>query len=104
MTDSVLCGREETTRILKFGKEQNDMMNYNTMLAGLKDLVDNPTPRVPVALCLDVSGSMAGTPIAELNAGVAQYLEEMRRDDLTLCSAETALVLFGNAAGVCCRL
>lgn len=74
------------------------MMNYNTMLAGLKDLVDNPTPRVPVALCLDVSGSMAGTPIAELNAGVAQYLEEMRRDDLTLCSAETALVLFGNAA------
>ena len=30
-------------------------MNYNTMLAGLRDLVDNPTPRVPVALCLDVS-------------------------------------------------
>ena len=37
------------------------MNNYDTMLAGLKDLVDNPTPRVPVALCLDVSGSMTGT-------------------------------------------
>lgn len=73
-------------------------MNYNTMLAGLKDLVDNPTPRVPVALCLDVSGSMFGRPIEELNAGVAQYLEEVRKDDLTLYSAETALVTFGNTA------
>ena len=73
-------------------------MNYNTMLAGLKDLVDNPTPRVPVALCLDVSGSMFGRPMEELNAGVAQYLEEVRKDDLTLCSAETALVTFGDTA------
>lgn len=74
------------------------MMNYNTMLAGLKDLVDNPTPRVPVALCLDVSGSMAGRPMEELNAGVAQFLEEMRQDDMTLYSAETAVVTFGNGA------
>ena len=36
------------------------MMNYNAMLSGLRDLVDNPTPRVPVLLCLDTSGSMMG--------------------------------------------
>ena len=73
-------------------------MNYDMMLAGLKGLVDNPTPRVPVALCLDVSGSMAGAPIRELNAGVAQFLEELRADDLTLYSAEVSVVTFSDGA------
>lgn len=72
------------------------MRNYDMMLAGLNDLVENPTPRVPVALCLDVSGSMAGDPIAELNAGIGQYLTEMREDELTRYSAETALVTFSS--------
>ena len=53
------------------------MMNYNAMLSGLRDLVDNPTPRVPVLLCLDTSGSMMGAPIHELNLGVQQYMAEM---------------------------
>ena len=74
------------------------MQNYNLMLASLRDLVDNPTPRVPVALCLDVSGSMVGEPIAELNAGVQQYLAEMKSDDLTLYSSETAVVTFADQA------
>ena len=74
------------------------MENYNTMLAGLRDLVDNPTPRVPVVLCLDVSGSMQGRPIEELNDGVAGFLQELRGDDLTRYSAETAVVTFGNEA------
>ena len=74
------------------------MNNYDAMLAGLKDLVDNPTPRVPVVLCLDVSGSMAGSPIRELNAGVEQYLQEMAEDDLTRYSVETALVSFSTGA------
>ena len=73
-------------------------MNVNMMLASLKDLVDNPTPRVPVALCLDVSSSMAGQPMDELNAGVQQFLEELRKDDMTRYSAETALVTFGDTA------
>ena len=51
------------------------MMNYNAMLSGLRDLVDNPTPRVPVLLCLDTSGSMMGVPIHELNLGVQQYMQ-----------------------------
>lgn len=73
-------------------------MNYNTMLTNLKDLVDNPTPRIPVALCLDVSGSMFGKPMEELNTGVTRYLEEVRKDELALSSAETALVTFGDTA------
>ena len=67
-------------------------MNYNAMLSGLRDLVDNPTPRVPVLLCLDTSGSMMGAPIHELNLGVQQYMAEMKSDDLTRCSAETTVL------------
>lgn len=74
------------------------MRSYSTMLAGLRDLVNNPTPRVPVLLCLDTSGSMSGEPIAELNAAVRQFLDELRSDDLTLYSAETAVVTFDSAA------
>lgn len=68
------------------------------MLSGLRDLVDNPTPRVPVLLCLDTSGSMVGDPIRELNLGVQQFLTEMKGDDLTRCSAETAVVAFNDSA------
>ena len=74
------------------------MMNYNAMLCGLRDLVDNPTPRVPVLLCLDTSGSMVGDPIRELNLGVRKYLEEMKGNDLTRCSVETAVVSFDDSA------
>lgn len=73
-------------------------MDYNTMLAGLRELVDNPTPRVPVGLCLDVSSSMYGQPIEELNAGLRQFLDELRKDELTCTSAETAVVTFGSSA------
>ena len=34
------------------------------------DLVENPTPRVPVTLCLDTSGSMMGEKVRELVNGV----------------------------------
>lgn len=74
------------------------MTQYNTMLAGLQDLVDNPTPRVPVALCLDVSSSMSGAPIRELNAGANQFLQEMRDDELTRYSAEITVVTFSDRA------
>lgn len=72
------------------------MTNYDTMLSGLRDLVDNPTPRVPVLLCLDTSGSMEGEAIQELNHGVRQYLAEMKSDELTRYSAETAVVTFDS--------
>ena len=73
-------------------------MDYNTMLTRLRELVDNPTPRVPVVMCLDISGSMQGKPIQELNAGLRQYLDELQQDALTRTGAETAVVTFGTQA------
>lgn len=70
-------------------------MNEN--LLELEDLVDNPTPRVPVSLCLDCSGSMSGAPIAELNEGVKTFYEALNADEIARYSAEISIVTFGPA-------
>ena len=68
---------------------------YSNELIELDDLVDNPTPRVPVSLCLDCSGSMLGNPIAELNRGVETFYREIGQDETARYSAEINIVTFG---------
>ena len=93
-------------------------------LLRIEDLVNNPTPRVPVCLCLDISGSMGavegdceetgetvfedgetwnivtgGTSrISEREAGVEAFYEEIRADEMTVYSAEICIVTFGDKA------
>lgn len=62
------------------------------------DLIENPSPRCPVALVLDTSGSMSGEPIAELNAGAQLLVEELKRDDLARWSVELAVYTAGGSA------
>lgn len=72
-------------------------MNEN-LLVRLEDLVNNPTARVPVCLCLDTSGSMGGQPIDELNEGVRLFYDAIREDETALYSAEVSIVTFGGNA------
>lgn len=72
-------------------------MNEN-LLVRLEDLVNNPTARVPVCLCLDTSGSMSGQPIDELNEGVRLFYDAIREDETALYSAEVSIVTFGGNA------
>jgi len=60
------------------------------------DLVENPTARVPVCLCLDVSSSMDGAPIDELNEGVKIFFDAIKDDEIAMFSAEIAIVTFGS--------
>jgi uncharacterized protein YegL len=57
--------------------------------------VDNPEPRCPCVLVLDVSGSMSGRPIAELNTGLKQLQKELSGDALASKRVEIAVVTFG---------
>ena len=66
------------------------------LLIRLEDLVTNPTPRVPICLCLDTSGSMEGEPIEELNEGVRLFYEAIREDETAMYSAEISIVTFGD--------
>ena len=68
------------------------------LLVRLEDLVNNPTARVPVCLCLDTSGSMEGKPIEELNEGVRLFYEAIKEDETALYSAEISVVTFGGNA------
>lgn len=61
-----------------------------------EDLINNPTPRCACILLLDVSGSMAGEPIQELNEGVTQLIEEIKSDDFAKSSVELGIITFGG--------
>jgi uncharacterized protein YegL len=62
---------------------------------GTTEFADNPEPRCPCLLLLDVSGSMAGHPIAELNAGLVTLRDELANDSLATKRVEVAIVTFG---------
>jgi uncharacterized protein YegL len=60
------------------------------------ELASNPEPRCPCVLLLDVSGSMAGAPIAALNAGLQTFQHELQGDSLAAQRVEVAIVTFGG--------
>ncbi len=92
---------------------------------GIDELLDNPTPRVPVCLCLDTSGSMGtvesgsyedtgrtvfedgkewrvvtggSSRIDELQKGVELFLAAIREDEVAMYAAEIAIVTFNDRA------
>lgn len=62
---------------------------------GTENFADNPEPRCPCVLLLDVSGSMSGQPIIELNAGLVSFKDELVADTLASKRVEVAIVGFG---------
>lgn len=64
-----------------------------------KDLLDNPTTRVPVVLCLDVSASMTiDGRIEQLNKGVQEFFRSVSEDKIAKWAAEICIVIFNNEA------
>lgn len=62
---------------------------------GTNDFALNPEPRCPCLLLLDVSGSMTGEPITELNAGLKDFRSELVADELASKRVEVACITFG---------
>lgn len=62
---------------------------------GTDSFADNPEPRCPCVLLLDISGSMAGLKIQQLNEGINVYKEELLTDSLASKRVETAVITFG---------
>ena len=59
-------------------------------------LAENPEDRCPCVLLLDVSDSMSGEPIAEINAGVQAFRNDLVTDTLAAQRVEVAVVTFGG--------
>lgn len=79
-------------------------MTTTNIIRRQQDLIENPSARIPVCLCLDVSASMSGEPIDELNKGVKLFYDAIREDELACYAAEIAVVTFGENGGeAACR-
>ncbi len=60
------------------------------------EFAENPEPRCPVALIVDISGSMYGQRIQAVNHALHQFRVELSRDTPAMLRAEIALVPFNH--------
>ncbi len=56
---------------------------------------ENPEPRCPCILLLDVSGSMKGLPVNELNQGIRVFKDELMADEMAAKRVEVSIITFG---------
>lgn len=52
---------------------------------------------IPAVLLVDTSGSMSGTPIAELNQGLVEFGQALQDDSLALGRAEVCIISFNSS-------
>ena len=71
-------------------------MSESLNFEGAIEFAENPEPRCPCVLLLDVSGSMQGTPINALNEGLKTFKEELNRNSLASKRVEVAIVTFSG--------
>ena len=69
---------------------------------GTDSFAENPEPRVPCILILDVSSSMAGSPIDQLNDGLLAYKDELSADSLASKRVEVSVITFGSEVSTVC--
>jgi uncharacterized protein YegL len=69
--------------------------NFEQRPFGDAEFAENPENRCAVLLLVDNSGSMQGRPIAELNAGLQVFRDELFADSLAAKRVEVAIVTFG---------
>lgn len=62
---------------------------------GEDSFADNPEPRCPCLLLLDVSGSMQGRPLDQLNQGLITFKQELMADVLAAKRVEVSIISFG---------
>jgi len=71
------------------------MDEFNQQPFSDAEFAENPEQRCPVILLLDTSYSMSGTPILELNEGLATLRQELMNDPMAAKRVELAIVTFG---------
>lgn len=64
--------------------------------ASSNEMTDNPLRRCACMLVLDVSGSMAGGPVALLNALVRQLVVDLQQDEMVSHFIDIGIVTFGE--------
>jgi len=68
---------------------------YEQLPFGSVEFAENPEPRCPCILLLDVSRSMTGRPIEQLNEGLRVFRRQLAEDSLAMKRVELAVITFG---------
>lgn len=64
------------------------------------EFVDNTNQRTPCVLLLDVSASMAGEPIRQLNEGLRAFAEELQKDPVASLRVQVMVITVGGPEDV----
>ncbi len=68
--------------------------------AKVASVAENPEQRCPCILLLDVSGSMSGDPISQLNAGLQTFRDSIQKNELASMRVEVAIITFGKVVDI----
>ena len=60
------------------------------------DLIENPESRIACIIVIDVSGSMNGRPIEEVNSGLINFGQYIEQEELTSLRADIAIIAFNH--------
>lgn len=75
--------------------EGSMMSEFEQIPFAADEFTENAEPRCPCLLLLDTSVSMRGRPIAELNAGLIGFKNELMNDALAAKRVEVGIIGFG---------
>jgi len=75
-------------------------MKKNSQNFNEADFSKSTKRRLPICFCLDVSGSMSGNPIKELNEGLQSFFSSMRENEETRSAADICIVTFGGTVDI----
>lgn len=75
-------------------------MNLENQAFSEADFGRSTRRRLPICFCLDVSGSMSGRPIGELNEGLQSFFTSIRENDETRSAADICIVTFGGTVEI----
>ena len=73
-----------------------DQSSHDSSLEDTMGFADNPEPRCPCILVLDVSGSMRGPRMDTLNQSIQDFKKQVCEDELTSIRAEIAIIAFSD--------
>jgi len=75
-------------------------MNSGKPVFSESDFGRSTRRRLPICFCLDVSGSMSGEPIRELNDGLQSFFSSIRENEETRAAADICIVTFGGTVDI----
>jgi uncharacterized protein YegL len=81
-----------------FQKKENNMASNDFRYED--EIPENYEQKCPLVLVLDVSGSMYGKPIDELNKGLKEFKEDIEKDVTASARLEVSIVTFGSSVDV----